>query len=50
MALIAALIICLIGLLVYVASASGKVQSVALHCFWVGLFVFLLRWGGAALK
>lgn len=47
MALWVALIICLAGLIVYGLSNNGKVQAAALHGFWVGLLVFLLRWGGS---
>lgn len=41
------LLVCLLGLVLYVTSTNGKVQALSLHCFWVGLLVFLLRWGGA---
>jgi hypothetical protein len=40
-------IVCIIGLVSYALSSNPKVQAIALHCFWVGLLVFLLRWGGA---
>jgi hypothetical protein len=40
------LIICIVGLIVYGLSNNTKVQAAALHSFWVGLLVFLLRWGG----
>jgi hypothetical protein len=46
MALIVALIIAAAGLIIYAFSSSAKVQAVSLHCFWVGLLVFLLRWTG----
>jgi hypothetical protein len=40
------LIVCLVGLVVYCISQNGKAQTLALHCFWVGLLVFLLNFGG----
>lgn len=46
MATIVALIVCLIGLIVYAVSNNGKAQTLALDCFWVGLLAFLLIWGG----
>jgi hypothetical protein len=46
MALATALIIAIAGVIVYAFSSSAKVQAVSLHCFWVGLLVFLLRWTG----
>lgn len=51
MALWLALIVCLIGLIAYGLSSSNnaKVQAVALHAFWVGLLVFLLRFAGLPL-
>jgi hypothetical protein len=39
--------VCLVGLVVYALSNNGKVQALALHAYWVGLLVFLLRWAGA---
>jgi hypothetical protein len=33
----------------YMVSTRPKVEALALHCFWVGLLVFLLRFGGGAL-
>jgi hypothetical protein len=39
-------IICVVGLVVYAISNNGKAQTIALHCFWVGLLAFLLVWGG----
>jgi len=41
-----ALLICLLGLVVYAISNNGKAQALALDCFWVGLLAFLLTWGG----
>lgn len=43
---IVALIICIVGLVLYMVSSNGKVQALALDCFWVGLLAFLLQWGG----
>ena len=41
-----ALLLCLLGLVVYAISNNGKAQALALHCFWVGLLAFLLTWSG----
>ena len=38
-------LICVIGLILYFASKDGKISTVGLHMFWVGLLAFLL--GGA---
>jgi hypothetical protein len=43
------LVVCIVGLITYVLSTNGKVQALALDCFWVGLLAFLLRWGGAVM-
>jgi len=40
------LIICILGLVVYCISSNARAQTLALHCFWVGLLAFLLTWGG----
>lgn len=40
------LVICILGLVLYVISTNGKVQTLARDCFWVGLLVFLLHFGG----
>ena len=36
---------CIIGLVIYFAATNGKVSTVGLYMFWVGLLAFLL--GGA---
>jgi hypothetical protein len=36
-----------VGLVLYAFGTHSKVQAIALHCFWVGLLVFLLRWSAA---
>lgn len=36
------LLFCLIGLLMYALSANGKVLTLGLHMFWVGLLAFLM--------
>jgi hypothetical protein len=41
-----ALVICIIGAVIYFVSTKPKVEAVALHCFWVGLLAFLIEWGG----
>lgn len=46
MAQIVSLILCIIGLVLYSISNNGKAQTLALHCFWVGLLAFLLMWNG----
>jgi hypothetical protein len=46
MVLLVSLIICIVGLIVYMVTANMKVQTIALHCFWVGLLAFLFHWTG----
>lgn len=43
-------LICLAGAVAYALSNNGKVQALALHCFWVGLLVGLLPYGGRLLR
>jgi len=43
---IVALIVCILGLVVYAISTNAKAQNLASDCFWVGLLAFLLLWGG----
>ena len=43
---ILALLVCIVGLVVYAISNNGKAQALALDCFWVGLLAFLLSFGG----
>jgi hypothetical protein len=43
---LASLVICIAGLIIYCFSNNAKVMAVSLHCFWVGLLVFLLLWHG----
>lgn len=43
---IVALLICIVGLVIYAISNNGKAQTLALDCFWVGLLAFLLMWTG----
>jgi hypothetical protein len=38
------LLVCIVGLIVYAITNNAKAATLALHCFWVGLLVFLLRW------
>ena len=45
---ILALLVCVVGLVVYAISTNPKAQALALDCFWVGLLAFLLTWGGRA--
>jgi len=47
MIIIFSLLISLVGLLMYALSANGKIQTIGLHMFWVGLLAFLLRYQGA---
>lgn len=41
-----ALVVCIVGLVVYAISTNGKAQALAKDCFWVGLLVLLLEWAG----
>ena len=43
-----ALVVCILGLVVYAISNSNnaKAQTLARDCFWVGLLVLLLEWAG----
>jgi hypothetical protein len=41
------LLICIAGLVTYALSSNSKAQAIGLDCFWVGLLVFLLRFGGS---
>ena len=45
-----ALLVCLVGIVVYSISNNGKAQALALDCFWVGLLAFLLTWGGRSIR
>lgn len=49
MVIYVSLIVALLGLLMYALSTNGKVAAIGLHCFWVGLLVFLLRFDAATL-
>lgn len=40
-----ALLICVIGLVIFFASKNGEVKQIGLHMFWVGLLAFLLIGG-----
>lgn len=40
------LLICLIGLVLYVLPVDAKVQTLGLNMFWVGLLAFLLLYQG----
>lgn len=44
------LLICIIGALAYGLSANSKVQALALHAFWVGLFITLMNGGKLFLR
>jgi hypothetical protein len=37
------LLICIIGVLVYVLAANPKASTLGLHMFWTGLLAFLLQ-------
>lgn len=41
-----ALVICILGLVIYMVAKDGRVQTLARDCFWVGLLVLLLDWAG----
>jgi len=41
------LLVCLIGLLIYIISNHPKLPAVGLHMFWCGLLAFLLTYKGA---
>lgn len=43
------LLVCLLGLVVYMVSTNAKVQSLALHAYWTGLLVTLLDLAGRAI-
>lgn len=36
-------IICVVGLVMYLIATNPKVSTVGLHMFWVGLFVALMQ-------
>lgn len=40
------LVVCIIGLIVYMVSANGKAQTLARDAFWTGLLVTLLMLAG----
>jgi hypothetical protein len=46
MLIILPLLIAIVGLVVYAISVNPKAQVIAEDCFWVGLFVFLLKFAG----
>ena len=50
MIIVLPLLISLIGLLMFAPSNNGKVQSIGLHMFWVGLLAFLLHYAGPVLS
>jgi hypothetical protein len=39
-----ALILAIVGLVVYALSNNPKVEALSLHAFWVGLLAFLLTY------
>jgi Na+/phosphate symporter len=41
-----ALVVCIVGAVLYAFSANAKVQTLARDAFWVGLFIFLLELTG----
>jgi hypothetical protein len=43
MLILLALLVCVIGLLMYALSANPKLVTIGLHMFWVGLLAFLLE-------
>jgi hypothetical protein len=44
------LLVALVGLVIYVAASSPKLAELGRAGFWCGLFVGLLRFGGAAVS
>lgn len=42
MVIVVPLLVCLIGMVLYVLPVDGKVQALGKDMFWVGLLVFLL--------
>jgi hypothetical protein len=44
------LLICLGGLLLYVLPVDGKLQTLGLNMFWVGLLAFLLIYPHSPVK
>jgi hypothetical protein len=45
MIVLVAFVICIAGAIIYAISNNGKAQALALHMFWVGLFITLLLFG-----
>lgn len=43
MILFLSLLVSLVGVLMYALATNPKVQTIGLHCFWVGLLAFLLQ-------
>lgn len=39
------IVVCIVGLVIYLVSNHPKANAIALHMFWVGLAVFLLNFG-----
>lgn len=44
------LIICLVGMVLYVLPVDSKISTIGLHMFWVGLLVFLAKYSGVVLR
>lgn len=40
-----ALLVCIVGLIIYLATSHTKASAISLHMFWVGLLAFLLLFG-----